>query len=110
MRTKPFLKNRLSPIVHYVTLFWTVFCFVGTWFVILKYGILFKGLIATVLFFFFAVLVWTIPFSALILLSLYVAPPEEARPLLRFTDLMKKALKEGSGDAKQRNTLPREAT
>jgi len=58
--------------IYYSTLVWTIFCFTGTWFVILKYGILRDGAIAVILTFFFAAAIWAVPLIGLILLSLYV--------------------------------------
>jgi len=87
----------ISTAVHYSTLAWTIFCIVGTWFVILKYGILPKGLFAVLLTFFFATILWVIPFAGLILLSLFVAPSEEASPSVAFKDLIKRGMKRSLG-------------
>jgi len=80
METTVFRKIRFSPIISYSILSWTVLCFVGTWFVILRYGILLEGFIAMVITFFFAATLWVIPLTGLILLSLFVTPSEEPRP------------------------------
>lgn len=96
MKTRPFSRSWFSPIVHYSTLVWTIFCILGTWFVILKYGILLKGLIAIVLTFLFAAGFWIIPFTGLILLSFIVDPPEESHPYVAFRELIKRGLRKGS--------------
>ncbi len=54
METRVFSKSWFSSIILYSMLFWTIICFIGTWIVIIKYEILFKGFIALVLTFFFA--------------------------------------------------------
>lgn len=79
METRVLRKSWLSPIISYSILVWTFLCFLGTWFVILKYGILFEGLIAVVITFFFAATLWVIPLTGLILLSLFVNPSEGSR-------------------------------
>lgn len=96
METRPFSKSWFSTIVYYSTLAWTIFCIIGTWFIILKYGILLKGLIATVVTFFFAAAIWMIPFLGLILLSLYVAPPEESPSFVTFKELIKRGMRRSS--------------
>ncbi len=80
METRVLRSSWLSPIISYSILFWTILCFVGTWFVILRYGILLEGLIAVVITFFFAATFWVIPLTGLILLSLFVTPSQESRP------------------------------
>jgi hypothetical protein len=97
METRFFSKGWFSTIVHYVTLAWTIFCIIGTWFIILKYGIILKGLSGVVLTFFFAGFIWAIPFTVLIVLSLMVTPPDEASPLVPFKDLIKKGMRRGLG-------------
>jgi hypothetical protein len=72
-------KNWFSPVISYSILSWTILCFVGTWFVMLKYGILLDGFIAVVITFLFAATAWVIPLTGLILLSLFVTPSEEPR-------------------------------
>jgi hypothetical protein len=74
METKGFSKSWFSSIISYSIFSWTIICFIGTWFVILKHGILLDGLIAVMTTFFFAATVWVIPFTGLILLSLYLTP------------------------------------
>ena len=76
MEAKSFSKSWFSSVIHYSILAWTIICFIGTWVVILSYGILLKGLIAIVVTFFFAAAIWVIPFAGLTLLSFYVIPPE----------------------------------
>jgi len=87
-----FSKSWFSPIISYSILFWTIICFVGTWLVILKYGILLKGLIGIVTTFFFAAAIWAIPFTALILVSLYVNPSDESPPSVTFKELIRKGM------------------
>jgi len=96
MGTRPFSKSWFSPIVHYSTLAWTIFCFMGTWFIILKYGILLEGLAATVLTFFFAAAIWVIPLMGLILLSLYVDSSEESPHQVTFKELIKRGMRRSS--------------
>jgi hypothetical protein len=93
METKPFSKSWFSPIVYYSTVVWTIFCFVGTWFVILKYGLLIEGLFAVVMTFFFAAAAWAIPLMGLVLLSLYVDPQEEPPPYVPFEDLIRRGMR-----------------
>lgn len=92
METSVLRKSWLSPIISYSILSWTFLCFLGTWFVILRYGILLEGLIAIVITFFFAATVWVIPLTGLILLSLFVIPSEETRPFVMFKELIQKGM------------------
>ena len=80
MEKRVLRKGWFPTIISYSILSWTILCFVGTWFVILKYGILREGLIAIVITFFFAATFWVIPLIGLIILSLFVPPSEESRP------------------------------
>jgi len=95
METRVFSKGWFSLIISYSILVWTIICIIGTWFIILKYGILLKGLIAVVTTFFFTAIIWVIPLTGLILLSLYVTPPEESRPSVRFKELLRKGMMRG---------------
>ena len=97
MGTKLLSKVWFSTVVYYSTLAWTIFCVIGTWFIILKYGIILKGLFAVILTFFFAAFIWAIPFTVLILLSLFVTPPEEAQSSVAFKDLIKKGMRRSLG-------------
>ncbi len=97
METRAFSKSWFSPIISYSILSWTIIGFVGTWFVILKYGILLKGLIAIVTTFFFAAAIWAIPLTGLILLSLWVTPSEESPPSVMFKELLKRGMRRSSG-------------
>jgi hypothetical protein len=97
METKIFSRVWFSTLVHYSTLAWTIFCIIGTWFIILRYGIILKGLFAVVLTFLFAAFIWVIPFAVLIVLSLIVSPREGASPLVPFKDLIKKGMRRGLG-------------
>ncbi len=87
-------RNFFSPIVHFSTVVWTLLCIVGTWFVILKYGILLNGLIAVALTFVFAALIWAGPFLVLLILSLYVEPADARGPVTSFQELIRRGLKE----------------
>ena len=97
MEAKLFGKVWFSTLIHYSTLAWTIFCIIGAWFVILKHGILSHGLFAVILTFFFAVLIWSVPFTALILLSLFVAQSEESPPSVTFRDLIKRGMRRSLG-------------
>lgn len=98
METRLFTRSCFSTIFHYSALAWTIFCIMGTWFVIIKYGILSDGLIAAVVTFFFAAAVWVLPFAGLVLLSLYVAPPEESpSSLITFKELIKRGTRRSPG-------------
>jgi len=90
METRAFSKGWFSPIIFYSILSWTIICFIGTWFVILKYGILLEGLIAIMTTFFFAATLWIIPLMGLVLLSLYVTPSKESPPSVMFKELIRK--------------------
>ncbi|MEW6374949.1 MAG: hypothetical protein AB1502_04065 [Thermodesulfobacteriota bacterium] len=92
METKMFSKSWVSSIINYSILIWTIICFIGTWVIIIKYGILLEGLIALVVTFFFAAIIWAIPFAGFILLTLFVTPPEEPSHYMMFRDLIKKPL------------------
>ncbi len=74
METGAFRKSWFSQVVSYSILSWTIICFIGTWFIILNYGILLEGLIAVMTTFFFAGVIWIVPLTGLILLSLWLAP------------------------------------
>ena len=91
-----FNRSRVSSIILYSILFWTTICFIGTWFVIIKYEIIFEGFIALVMTFFFAAIIWLIPFMVLILLFFYVTPTEERPPYVMFKDLVSKGVKRSS--------------
>ncbi len=67
-------KSWFSQVVSYSILSWTIICFIGTWFIILNYGILLGGLIAVMTTFFFAAVIWIVPLTGLVLLSLWLAP------------------------------------
>ncbi len=81
METRTFRRGWFSQIISYSMLSWTIICFIGTWFVILNYGILLNGLIAVMTTFFFAAAIWVVPLVGLILLSLWVAPDGESKLL-----------------------------
>ena len=77
-------------------LVWTAICFIGTWVVIIKYEILFKGFIALVMTFFFAAVIWILLLAGLILLSLFVTPTEGQLSFIMFKDLIKKGMERSS--------------
>ena len=93
METRVFSKSWFSPIISYTIFSWTIICFIGTWVVILKYGILLEGLIAIMTTFFFAATLWIIPLTGLILLSLYVTHPAESPPSVMFKELIRKGMR-----------------
>lgn len=97
MGTRLFSKVWFSTLVHYSTLAWTIFCIIGTWFIILKHGIILKGLSAVALTFFFAVFIWAIPFTVLIVFSLMVTPPDAPSPSVPFKTLIKRGMRRGLG-------------
>jgi hypothetical protein len=78
MEKRVFRKSRFSQVISYLILSWTILCFIGTWFVILNYGILLNGFIAVMTTFFFAAVIWVIPFAGLVLLSLWVPSARES--------------------------------
>ena len=78
MKTRDFITRWFSPIAYYSPMVWTMICFVGTSYIILMYGILSKGLIALAVTLFFAGAIWAIPFSLLVLFSLYLTPEERS--------------------------------
>ncbi len=80
MEPRPLTRSLLSPVLFYTILVWTALCTIGTWFVILNYGIILKGLIAVVTTFFFGIVIWAIPFSGLVLLYLFVNPSAQQAP------------------------------
>ncbi len=77
MEISPRLRNRLSSLARYSTVFWTPLCFILTGAFMLKYGILSKGPIATAMILFFAVALWSIPLMGLIIVSFYLGPPSK---------------------------------
>ncbi len=97
METGAFSKSWFSAVIYYSMLFWTILCVIGTWFVILRHGILLEGLIAVVTTFFFAATIWVIPLTGLILISLWVTPVEEPLPHVMFKELIRKGRGRSSG-------------
>ncbi len=85
-------ERKLPSMIHYAMIGWTILCFLATWFVILRYGIVTGGLIAVAVTLFFAAAIWMVPLIGLVLLSLYVAPSEESPPTVPFKELIKKGL------------------
>ncbi len=96
METRVFRKGWFSSIIDYSILVWSIFCFIGTWFIIIKYEILMKGMVALVMTFFFAAIIWVIVLAGLIFLSFFVTPPEEPYPVM-FKDMIKKGMRQTSG-------------
>lgn len=94
MRTKLFSNSQLFTMIHLLMLFWTVTCFIGTWFIIIKYEILFKGFFAMVMTFLFGAFIWMIPLGGLTILSLYVTPTESPPSYVMFKELIKKGVRE----------------
>lgn len=92
METKVFDRSRLSPVILYSILIWTLTCFVGTWYVIFKYGIFWQGFLAFLMTLFFGAAIWTIPLAVLVLLSLFVTPSEEPPPRMMFKDLIRRGM------------------
>lgn len=89
-------RNWLSSIISYLILSWTILCFLGTWFVILKYGILLKGLIAIMTTFFFAAAIWMVPVTGFVLLSVYT-DRENSPHAVTFKDLIRKGMAKSEG-------------
>ena len=75
---------------------WSIICLIGTWFIILKYGILLEGIFAVGMTFLFAFAFWAIVLAVLILLSLFITPPEEPTPSIRFEELIRRGMKHSS--------------
>lgn len=93
MAIKTLNKKIISSVIDYSMIAWTLICFIGTWVIILKHGILLEGFVAMAVTFFFAAAIWVIPLAGLILLSLYLAPSEESPPRVMFIDLIRKGMK-----------------
>jgi hypothetical protein len=93
MNTKLFSRSRLSALVHFLMLFWSLTCFIGTWFIIIKYKILFEGFAALAMTFLFGAFIWVVPLGGLIIMSLYVSPAEEEPHYAMFKDLIKKGMR-----------------
>jgi hypothetical protein len=93
MGTRISLKNWFLPIISYSMLAWTIICFIGTWIVILRYGILFKGFISIVVTLFFGALIWVVPFVGFLISDLFLSPPGKP-PAVKFKDLIRKGLEE----------------
>jgi len=93
METRRFNKSWFSRIVYYAHFGWTIFCIIGTWLIILKYGILLQGIFAVVMAFLFAVAGWALPLMGLLLLSLYLEPKEEPLGSVPFKELIQKGMR-----------------
>lgn len=94
MNTKLFSRSRLATLVHFLMLFWSLTCFIGTWFIIIKYKILFEGFVALATTFLFGAFVWVIPLGGLTILSLYVTPTDPPPSYVMFKELIKKGVRE----------------
>jgi len=94
METRIFKKSWLSPVIFYTILAWTMVCFIGTWFVILQYGIFLEGFIATVMTLFFATMIWAIPFTGLLISDLCFTSGEKPSDSMMFKDLIRKRMRE----------------
>ena len=94
MENRVLSRSWFSSLILYSMLIWTFICFIGTWFVIIKYEILFKGFIALVMTFFFAAVIWILLLAGLILLSLFVTPTEEPVYFVMFKELIKRGMEE----------------
>lgn len=93
METTVLSRSRFSPIAYYSIPAWTLLCFLGTWYIILEYGILRNGFVGVVVTFLFATVIWAIPFSALVLFYLYLTPSENPpAPRILFKDLIRKGM------------------
>ena len=77
MEGKFLSRRRFSSILLYLILAWSLFCFLGAWFVFFEHGVFKGGLIAMIVTFFFATVIWAIPFSGLVLFHLYLSPTEK---------------------------------
>jgi len=97
METRMFSKSWVSTIIYYSMLVWTAICFIGTWVVILKYGILLEGAFAVGMTFFIAIFFWAILLTVLILLTLFIGPSEEPPPSIMFKELIRRGMRQGSG-------------
>lgn len=93
MGTKLSTNGWLSTVIHFLILFWSLTCFIGTWFIVIKYEILFEGFVALATTFLFGAFIWVIPLGGLIIVSLYVSPTEEAPHYVMFKDLIKKGMR-----------------
>ncbi|MFB3884761.1 MAG: hypothetical protein ACE144_06005 [Thermodesulfobacteriota bacterium] len=97
MEAKGCWKSGFASIIDYSMVVWSIICFIGTWFFILEYGILLKGLFALGMTFFLAFVIWAIVLAVLILLSLLTTPSEEAAPSILFKDLIRRGMRQSSG-------------
>ena len=97
MEARAFGKSRFSSLINHSILIWTGICFIGTWLIIIKYGVLWRGLIAVAVTFFFAAAIWAIPVAVLILLSLYATPPQEPLQFVMFKDMIRERMKQSPG-------------
>jgi hypothetical protein len=80
MEGKLLSRRGFSSLLFYLNLAWSLFCFLGAWFVIIEHGIFRGGLIAMIVTFFFATIIWAIPFSGLVLIHLYLSSGEKLSP------------------------------
>jgi hypothetical protein len=97
MEKRVFSRSWFSSIIYYSMLAWSIICLIGTWFVILKYGILLEGIFAVGMTFLFAFVFWAIILAVLILLSLFMTPSEGPAPSIMFKELIRRGLRQSSG-------------
>lgn len=96
MEKRAFSRSWFSSVIDYSMLAWSIICFIGTWFIILKYGIVLEGMFAVGMAFFFAFVFWAIILAVLILLSLFITPSEEPSPSIMFEELIRRGLRQSS--------------
>ncbi len=85
-------RSLASPIIRCAILIWTILCFLGTIYFILRYGILLQGLVATVVTLLFATIIWIFPFLGLALVYFYFTPTDRA-PAVMFQDLLREGIR-----------------
>ncbi len=91
---KLFSRRWFSSILSYLVLIWSLVCLLAVPFIILQYEIFKGGLIAMIVTLFFAAVIWAVPFSALVILQLYLNPAENGVPRVMFRDLIRKGMRE----------------
>ena len=97
MEKRVFSRSWFSSVIDYSMLAWSIICFIGTWFVILKYRILLEGMFAVGMAFLFAFVLWAIVLGVLILLSLFITPSEGPTPSIMFKELIRRGMRQSSG-------------
>ena len=97
MENRVFSRSWFSSVIDYLMLAWPIICFIGTWFVVLKYGILLEGIFAVGMTFLFAFVFWAIVLAVLLLLSLFITPSEGPAPSIMFKELIRRGIRQSSG-------------